>query len=38
MRTVMEADGFYGMPLGERRLDIGNPRWLIEAAALMQGA
>ena len=36
MRTVMQKEGFFGVPLGGRRLDIGNPRGLIEAAALME--
>jgi UTP-glucose-1-phosphate uridylyltransferase len=38
MRTVMDAEGFYGMALGGKRLDIGNPRGLIEAAEMMEGA
>lgn len=33
MRTVMQAEGFYGASLGGRRLDIGNPKGLIEASA-----
>ena len=36
MRTVMDAEGFFGVPLGGRRLDIGNPKGLIEASALME--
>jgi len=35
MRTVMHSQGFCGVPLGGRRLDIGNPKGLIEASALM---
>ena len=35
MRTVMRSQGFCGVPLGGRRLDIGNPKGLIEASALM---
>ncbi|XHR28934.1 MAG: UTP--glucose-1-phosphate uridylyltransferase [Chthoniobacteraceae bacterium] len=31
MRTVMEKEGFYGARLGGKRLDIGNPKGLIEA-------
>lgn len=34
MRTVMRQRGFYGVPLGGRRLDIGNPKGLLEANAL----
>jgi len=36
MRTVMEEQGFFGVPLGGRRLDIGNPKGLIEASAMME--
>ena len=36
MRTVMQRRGFYGVTLAGRRLDIGNPRGLIEAAAAME--
>ena len=35
MRAVMDADGFHGVSLAGRRLDIGNPRGLLEAAAAM---
>ena len=35
MRTVMQNQGFNGVPLGGRRLDIGNPRGLIEASTMM---
>lgn len=37
MRTVMNEQGFYGVPFKGKRLDIGNPRGLIEAAASMEG-
>lgn len=37
MRTVMQTQGFYGVALGGLRLDIGNPRGLIEAAETMDG-
>jgi len=36
MRTVMQKQGFYGVPLAGRRLDIGNPKGLIEACAKME--
>ena len=37
MRTVLAAEGFHGVPLQGRRLDIGNPRGLLEANAEMLG-
>ena len=36
MRTVMQEQGFYGVPLAGRRLDIGNPKGLIEAASIVE--
>lgn len=38
MRMVMETQGFFGVALDGRRLDIGNPRGLIEAAASMESS
>jgi len=38
MRTVMKSQGFFGVPLGGQRLDIGNPRGLIEAAGMMENS
>jgi len=35
MRSVMRQEGFFGAPLGGRRLDIGNPKGLIEANTLL---
>ncbi|MDD5350521.1 MAG: sugar phosphate nucleotidyltransferase [Chthoniobacteraceae bacterium] len=34
MRTLLREQGFYGAPLAGKRLDIGNPQGLLEAAAL----
>lgn len=36
MRTVMQKEGFHGVPLGGQRLDIGNPKGLIEASSRME--
>jgi len=36
MRTVMQSQGFFGVPFSGRRLDIGNPKGLIEASASME--
>lgn len=36
MRTIMQAEGFYGARLGGRRLDIGNPKGLLEANASLE--
>lgn len=36
MRKVMQKQGFFGVPFGGRRLDIGNPKGLIEASASME--
>ena len=36
MRTVMRKQGFFGVPFSGRRLDIGNPKGLIEATASME--
>jgi len=38
MRTIMQEQGFFGVPLGGQRLDIGNPKGLIEASARMDAA
>ena len=35
MRRVMQKEGFFGVPFSGRRLDIGNPKGLIEASASM---
>ena len=35
MRTVMRQEGFLGVPLQGRRLDIGNPKGLFEANGLL---
>ena len=35
MRRVMQKEGFLGVPFSGRRLDIGNPKGLIEASASM---
>lgn len=36
MRAVMQKEGFHGVPLGGQRLDIGNPKGLIEASARLE--
>jgi UTP--glucose-1-phosphate uridylyltransferase len=36
MRTLLHEQGFYGAPFAGKRLDIGNPKGLVEAAALLE--
>ncbi len=36
MRMTMGKQGFFGVPFSGRRLDIGNPKGLLEAADLME--
>ena len=36
MRKVMQKEGFFGVPFSGKRLDIGNPKGLIEAAGVME--